>query len=118
MDFLQVFMDDVLASRTLVWSMATVMSCLAGYVLHSIISDWLRTGVACICMFFGVLIGNTAFDHLGVIISGNSETNIIATAGASICTMATAFVVLAVIAGYFGDLRQKYKRYEGPSVKA
>jgi hypothetical protein len=91
---LVVIYDQIMRADSLVWSLALLMSGLFGMLLHSYLDDWTATIVAMAGMYIAVLVGSVAFSQLGLVFSHNKDSNIVAAAGAGICTLTLAAVIL------------------------
>ena len=116
MQFLLTFVDEVLASSSLVWSVAILLSAISAYVLHTYIGDWLYSSIISVAMFVSVLIGNAGFARLGLLFTADSDANIVAAAGFSICALTVMAVILMRVFNAIGDLRQKMHYQDEPNV--
>jgi hypothetical protein len=86
----QIYMSD-----RLVWTVAICMGLLAAYILHYYIEDLMFAFVAAISMFVAIMITNLSFVMLGVMWTSDKNANVVAAAGAAMCSL-TLIVVLVM----------------------
>lgn len=116
MEFLLTFVDEVLASSSLVWTVAIILSSISGYVLHTYIGDMLYSACISVAMFVSVLIGNAGFARIGLYFTNDRDANVVAAAGLSICALTAMAVILMRVFNAVGDLRQKMRYRNEPTV--
>lgn len=94
MEQVRQFIDLIFVAPALVWSMAILMSIIAGYMLHTYVNDLLFAICGSLVMFAAILVANVAFNELGVAFTTDKESNIAASAGAAICSVALITILV------------------------
>lgn len=109
MDFVNQFIDRVVAAPDLVWTMALMMSLIAGYMLYSFVDDYVFAIVTTLSMFIAIMVAHEAFTELGVFFTENKEANIAAAAGAAVCSVTLMSIILLRIWHAFADFGNHLK---------
>lgn len=101
-------MGQIYAAPSLVWTLAFLMSSIAGYMFHTHVGDYLFAVFSAITMFIAILIAHVAFAELGVYFTTDKESNIAASAGAAVCSVTVLTVVMMklwhALKGGYADL--------------
>ena len=90
-----VLIDQIYAAPSMVWTIALLMSAISSYMLHTYIDDRVFSVFACLSLFVTILIAHVAFNNLGIYFSSNKDSNVVASAGAAVCSM-TMFSILVL----------------------
>lgn len=110
MESVTLFWDQVCAAPGLVWTVAFMMSALTGYMIHTYLDDLMYSIIISIVMYFSIMIANAGFAQIGIFFTSDREANIVAAAGASICSVTLMTVILMRIFYAIGDFNQKLRR--------
>jgi len=78
----------------LVWSLATLMAVVSGYMLHTYVEDFVVATISGFVMFGAILVGHVAFTNLGVFFTTDKHANIAASAGAAICSVTLITILM------------------------
>ena len=115
MEFLLTFSNEVASAPQIVWYVALILTFTTAWILHAYNENLLYTVVISTAMFISVLIGEAGFKHIGLLFSADRDSNVVASAGASICAVSAMAMILARLMFAVGDLRQK-RRYRDDAV--
>ena len=88
-----VFLYLLWHADTLVWCVAILLSLIAGMILHSYSDDLLFAIVISSALFISIMVANVAFTYLGVMFTTNKNSNIIAAAGAAVCSVTVMGII-------------------------
>jgi hypothetical protein len=103
------FYLQVMTAEPVVWTMAMIMSLIAGHLLNEYIHDlWLAT-VAALTLFCAILIGDRVFLNLGLFFTTGRDSNAVASAGAAICIVAIGVVVVIRIWHAIGAYKNRLR---------
>jgi hypothetical protein len=100
---LSMFTYQVLAADGLVWTMAFIMSAIAGYILYSYVEDVVFALVATGVLYVSILVAHTSFMLLGIFFTNHNDSNVVAAAGAAICSVAAITVIVVRIKNAIAD---------------
>jgi hypothetical protein len=92
---ISLFIDQIYAAPSIVWTMAIIMSAIAGYMLECYLDDMLFAVFSACAMFVAIMIGHVVFIELNVLFTYDREANVVASAGAAVCCV----TVMAIITG-------------------
>ena len=90
---MSLFFDQVYQAPSIVWTMAVLMGAMSGYLLDLYIEDAWFSFFSAVAMFMAIMIAQVAFNELGVMFTSDREANVVASAGAAVCS-ATIIVIL------------------------
>lgn len=97
LEWLSEFYGQVTAAEPVVWTMAVIISLVAGHLLNEKVHDLLLSAVAALALFGAIMIADHVFLSLGVFFTSGRDSNVVASAGAAICIVALAcFVTMRV----------------------
>ncbi len=103
------FLIRVYAEPDFVWTMAMLMSIISGYMIYSFVDDWVFAVVTTFSMFAAIMVAHQAFTELGIFFTTNPDSNVVAAAGASICSVTLMSVILLRIWHAFADFSNRLK---------
>ncbi len=89
------FYLQVYAADTVVWTIAILLSIVAGHILNSYADDLLLAAAASFGLFGAIMIGEFALVQSGITFIADKNANTVAAAGATMCM--AAFLVVVII---------------------
>jgi hypothetical protein len=101
---LWVFLDQMDAAPSLVWTTAFFMSALVAWMIHFYLEDFLQTFVVSFIMYWSIVAANVTFSLTGIIFSADRESNVVWAAGASVCAVTLSAVALIRLYYAIADL--------------
>lgn len=84
---LDIFFYLLWHADVVVWSVAFLMSLIAAVILNSYTDDFLYPIVIGTALFISIMVANVAFAYLGIMFTANKNSNIVAAAGAAVCSV-------------------------------
>ena len=94
METLSLFIDQVWAAPSFVWTITLMMSAISGYMLQNRVDDWLFAVACAGALFILTMIAQVAFVNLGVTFTDNKDSNIVAASGAAACSVTLLAILL------------------------
>ena len=99
METLSLFIDQVWATPSFVWTITLMMSAISGLMLQNRVDDWLFSVACAAAMFVLTMIAHVAFVNLGVVFTDNKDSNTVAASAAAVCSV-TLLAILLLRMGY------------------
>lgn len=93
----------------IVWCVAALMSLIAGVILQNYSDDTLLAVVISVALFVSIMIANVAFTYLGIMFMANKNSNMVAAAGAAVCSVT---VIALVAVRLINSIRAHTSRFE------
>lgn len=109
MESVRVLIDLIYAAPSMVWTVAFLMSAISGYMLQTYIDDVLFSVFAGLSMFVAILIAHVAFTDLGIYFSANRDSNVVASAGAAVCSATIIAILMIRLWNLAADARHRMR---------
>lgn len=103
------FIDQVYAAPMIVWTIAILMSAIAGYMLECYLDDFLFAAFSAVAMFAAIMIANIAFVELDVLFTHDKEANVVGSAGAAVCCVTVIAIVLGRVWNAYAENRHRLR---------
>lgn len=106
---IDIFLYLLWHADTLVWCVALVLSCTAGAILHNYAEDALFSIVISVALFASIMVANVAFTYLGIVFTSSKDSNIVAAAGAAICSVTAIALITVRLLNAIGEHTNRLK---------
>jgi len=88
---------------SMVWGIAILMSVIAAAVLHNYTDDGLAAVMVGLALFASMMVSHVAFTVLGVMFLTDKSSNVVAAAGAAVCSVTAVFFITIRLLYAIGD---------------
>lgn len=104
-----VFLYLLWHADTLVWCIAFLLSLIAGLILHNYSDDFLLSVLTATALFVSIMAANVAFTLLGVMFTTSKNSNVVAAAGAAVCSVTVIALVTLRLLGAIAEYSNRLK---------
>lgn len=98
-----------MAADRIVWGVAVLLGVVAGYILYAYTDDLLLALSIAAALLVSMMVANVAFTMLGIMFLGDRTANVVAAAGAALCSVTAIALVSLRLLMAIGDYTNRLK---------